>query len=152
MTWVEWLADNWFTGLQSLGIVTGFIFTCITLRRDARSRRVSNLFQLTGYHRELWQHVFTQPSLRRVSSHDVDLAQAPVTDDEALFVGFLILHLNSAHHAIRCGMLDMPEGLGADIRHFFSQPIPRAVWQKLRHLQDADFVAFVESHLREDVS
>ena len=53
MTWVAWLNDNWFTGLQSLAILSGFIFTCVTLRREDRSRRVSNLLLLTANHREL---------------------------------------------------------------------------------------------------
>lgn len=49
--------------------------------------------------------------------------------------------------AIRNGLMDAPEGLGLDIRTFFSLPVPRAVWDSKRHFQDAEFVAFVEKQI-----
>jgi len=146
MVWLLWLRENWFTGLQTLAIVSGFIFTCITLRRDERSRRVGNLFQLNSNHRQLWEQLFTQPQLRGILSAERDISSEPVTNDEALFVGFLILHLNTAHKAIRNQLLDTPEGLAADVRTFFALPIPRAVWEERRRYQDAEFVSFVERH------
>lgn len=146
MVWY-WLRENWFTGLQTLAIVSGFMFTCITLRRDGRSRRVGNLFQLNSNHRQLWEQLFTKPQLRRILSSERDVSSEPATNDEELFVGFLILHLNTAHKAIRSGLMDTPEGLAADIRTFFGLPIPRAIWEARRCYQDAEFVVFVESHL-----
>jgi len=146
MTWPAWLTENWFTGVQTVAIVSGLIFTCVTLKRDERSRRVANLFQLTHHHNELWAQALTKPELRRVMSMKADLSLEPVTEDETLFVGSVILNLNSAHYAIKRGMMDSPHGLGADIRTFFAHPVPRAVWTKLRHLQDTDFVAFVEGY------
>ncbi|SDS02477.1 hypothetical protein [Opitutus sp. GAS368] len=146
---MSWFADNWFTALQTLAIVSGFAFTCITLRRDARSRRVGNLFQLTAHHHDVWAELFKQPELRRVLSARADLDREPVTDNEALFVGFLILHLSTAHQAIKQGLMDPLDGLGADIRTFFARPVPRAVWQNLRQFQDAGFVAYVEGYFHE---
>ncbi|MBI5767656.1 MAG: hypothetical protein HZA93_07660 [Verrucomicrobia bacterium] len=146
MAWPQWLSDNWFTALQSFAIVSGFVFTCVTLRRDERTRRVGNLFKLTANHRELWSQLFVRPELRRIMSKTCDLSLEPVTADESLFVRFLILHINSAHHAIKYGLMDAPDGFDADLREIFANPIPHAVWQNLRHLQDADFIEFVESH------
>jgi hypothetical protein len=37
------------------------------------------------------------------------------------------------------------EGLRRDIAKFFSKPIPGEVWDKIKALQNDDFVAFVES-------
>jgi len=37
------------------------------------------------------------------------------------------------------------EGLRRDIAQFLSLPIPREVWEKIKVLQNDDFVAFVES-------
>jgi len=37
-----------------------------------------------------------------------------------------------------------PDGLGRDITWFFSLPIQRTVWGKLKPVQDGDFVRFVE--------
>ena len=150
MNWLHWIAENWFTGLQTIAIVSGFIFTCITLRRDSHSRRISSLFQITANHRDVWEKLLTLPKLHRVLSAKADLVRKPVTVDETLFVGFLILHLNSAHQAIRNRLLDAPEGLATDIRTFFVLPIPRAVWADRRRFQDDEFIAFVERHLNEN--
>lgn len=146
MTWLPWLQDNWFTALQTLALLASFSFTTISLRRDERSRRVENIFRLTAHHRDLWSQVFQEPQLRRVFSPTPDLVATPVTEDEVLFVSFLVLHLNTAFQAIEKKLMDAPEGLGADIRTFFSHPIPRAVWDQLRPLQDTAFIDFVESH------
>lgn len=35
-----------------------------------------------------------------------------------------------------------PEGLRQDIGEFFSLPIPRAIWEKIKSLQNEDFVRF----------
>jgi hypothetical protein len=144
---MDWLADSWFTALQTLAIVSGFVFTCLTLRKDSQSRRMENLFQLTVNHRELWERLFERPELRRVLSANADLQQKPVTDDEHLFVQLLILHVNTAHHAIKLGVMDAPEGFGTDLRILFRHPVPRTVWERLRDFQDRDFVAFVEKHI-----
>jgi hypothetical protein len=93
-----------------------------------------------------------QPELWRIMSADVDLERNPVTDNETLFVSFLVLHLNSAYQAIKQGVMEMPEGLGSDISAFFVHPIPRAVWGKLRSLQNRDFVAFVEEHFDNEIA
>jgi hypothetical protein len=147
MSWLQWIGENWFTGLQTIAIVSGFTFTCITLRRDSYSRRISSLFQITANHRDVWEKALNQPKLQRVLSASADIARQPVTVGESIFVGFLILHLNSAHQAIRGGLLDSPEGLTADIRTFFALPVPRAVWEAKRQFQDAEFVAFVEAQI-----
>jgi hypothetical protein len=146
MTSFQWLGENWFTGLQTLGIVASLSFTAGSFRREDRSRRVENLFRLNANHRDIWAQTFKQPELRRVLSQSPNLSLNPVTEDEAQFVRLLILHLNTAHHAVRTGLMDMPEGLGADIRTFFANPIPRAIWRQMRDLQDAKFVIFVERH------
>lgn len=37
-----------------------------------------------------------------------------------------------------------PEQLESDLRDFFSFPVPRAAWGKLRRYQDRDFAEFIE--------
>lgn len=145
MPWFAWAAQNWFTLLQTLGILSGFTFTCVTLRRDEKSRRFANLMQLTAHHRNIWEHAFDRPKLRRVLSPNPDIVNQPVTEDETLFVRLLILHLNTAYHAIKSGLMAEPEGLGADIRSFFVHPLARHIWDENRGLQDRAFVDFVES-------
>jgi hypothetical protein len=36
-------------------------------------------------------------------------------------------------------------GLAADVREFFSRPIPRLIWNEIKRYQEADFVVFVEN-------
>ena len=146
MNLAAWGGENWFSAVQTAGIVGGLCFTGLALRREARSRRSTNLLQLTAQHRALWTEVLGRPTLQRVLSTDVDLNQAPVTLEEQLFVRFLLLHLASAYQAIKADVLDEPEGLSADIRTFLVLPIPQAVWQLVKPFQDEAFVRFVESH------
>lgn len=141
---LNWAQNNWFVLLQSLGIVGGLAFTGTALRADASARRVQNLFALTRQHREIWSMLYDRPKLRRVLDPVVDLGKAPVTPDEELFIRFLIIHLSNSHLAMEVGTFSSPEGLKDDIASFFSLPIPRAVWEKARSLQDRGFVHYVE--------
>ena len=144
MGFKQFLAENWFTLLQTTGIISGLLLNAAALRADARSRRASNLLNITSQQREIWTRFDDQPALARVVDPDADLEKAPLTDHEEFFVRAIVLHLNAAYHAMRDGMLLKPEGLRQDVDWFFSLPIPKAVWKRLKALQDADFARFVE--------
>lgn len=146
MAGFDWVFHNWFLFLQSVGIIGGLLFTAISLRIDAKVRRVGNLILITQQHRDMWTTLYTLPELARVMNANADLKSAPVTIEEELFISLLILHLNSAFQAMKHGMFMKPEGLRKDIQSFFSLPIPKAVWDKTRVLQDDAFVRFVEGH------
>ena len=146
MGFLHWVEQNWFSFFQSTGIIGGLVFTAVTLRTDAQARRIGNLIAITQHQREIWTHLYTRPELARVLAHAVNLKSAPITDAEELFVNFLILHLNSAYHAMQTGMFMKPEGLQRDIQMFFSLPIPKAVWESTKQFQDEDFVRFVETN------
>lgn len=144
---LTWITGNWFDLLQSVGIIAGLFFTSAALRADTQARRTSNLIAITGAHREIWSELYDRPELRRVTDINVDLEGTPVTSAEELFVGLLILHLNTSFQAMKAGVFISPEGLRKDIRRFFSAPMTRRIWAELKPLQDADFVRFVESCL-----
>ncbi len=144
----NWIGDNWFALLQSVGIVGGLIYTGRVVHTDAKVRRLENLFALTKQHREIWSMLYDRPGLSRVLDPKADLATAPLTMEEELFVRFLIFHLDNSYRAADGGVFGSPEGLGDDLRQFFSLPIPQAVWAKAAKLQDRDFVRFVESTIR----
>lgn len=48
-------------------------------------------------------------------------------------------------YARKTGLIFKLEGLRRDTWWFSSWPIPRAIWDKAKILQNDDFVAFVES-------
>jgi hypothetical protein len=142
-----WLNDNWFNLLQGLGIFGGLIFTAVSLRQDAKSRRVANLMAITQNHREIWSEIYQRPGLARVIDPSSSAEREPLSREEDLFIRFLILHLNSVYHALKEGLLIDLAGLRKDVRWFFSLPLPMAVWAKLQPVQDPDFVRFVQECL-----
>lgn len=132
--------------LQSIDIIGSLLFIAVTLRDDAKARRISNLIRITDHHRDIWTQLYRRPDLSRVLNAKADIRDEPVRDEEELFINLLILHLNSAFHAMNAGLFLKPEGLRKDIDWFFSLPIPKAVWDRNKALQDAAFVSFVEAN------
>jgi hypothetical protein len=144
MAFTDWMSHNWFPLVQTGVLASGLLLIGIALLFDARARRVANLIQLTEQHRDLWERMFVQPELTRILDPGADPANTAVTAHEEAFVVFIILHLSSTYYAMRSGFFRKPHGLRKDIVRFFSLPIPRAVWEKVKFLQDAPFVEFVE--------
>ncbi|SRR5258706_7426685 len=142
----KWFAENWFVLLQSAGIIGSLLFTAASLREDAKARRISNLITITDHHREIWTQLYGRPDLARVLDPRANLERYPVRNEEDVFINLLILHLSSAHHAMKEGMFLKPEGLRKDIDWFFSLPIPKAVWHRSKAFQDKAFVDFIEAN------
>jgi len=141
----QWFIENWFVLLQSIGIIAGLIFTAVALQTDAKVRRIQNLLTLTEHHREIWTKLYERPELSRLLSSD---RERPATVAEELFVNLVVLHLNSVYLATKQGVFTQPEGLQRDIQGFFTLRVPRAVWNRLKVLQDEDFVRFVETAMK----
>jgi hypothetical protein len=149
MEFFNWVGDNWFTFLQSLGIVGGLFFTGLSSRIDAKVRRAQNGFEITKQHREIWTQLYERPDLKRVLDPAADLKSTPVSADEEMFVNFLILHLASAYRAMKNGVFVLPDELRLDASAFLSLPIPKSVWDSTRRFRNAEFLRWVESQLRE---
>ena len=144
MPFSAWLGQNWFLLVQTALFTVCLFLIASALYLDSRARRVANLIQLTKDHRELWERMYSEPELSRILDPDADLRKTPVQPGEEVFVVFLILHLSSFYYGTRSGFCPRPEGLRNDIVRFFSLPIPRAVWKKVKALQDTPFVEFVD--------
>ncbi len=142
-----WASENWFTLLQSVGIIASLLFTAFSLRSEARTQRVANLLIITANHREVWGKFAHDPALARVLDASADPVKSPVTATEEMFVNLVILHISSVYYATQDKLIITLEGLRRDVSEFLSLPIPRLIWEKARVLQNDDFVAFVESCL-----
>lgn len=142
--WV-WFDQNWFILLQSAGIIGGLFFTAFAMRSDEKTRRIGNDLLVTQNHRDIWKEIFRRPDLQRVLDSGVDLKQSPTSREEEIFVNLVILHLNSVFHAMENKLVLKPEGLQKDVGSFFTLPIPRSVWNKMKLLHDDDFVSFIEN-------
>jgi hypothetical protein len=147
MEFMGWIAMHWIDLLQTASIVVGLYATTHTIRADTKERKIQNLFTLTSAHRDLWTQFLDRPEVHRVYSVDLDLEKAPPTMAERRFVGLMILHVRTAFKARRAGMEFGDDMVAADLRQFFSRPIPRVVWNSLRELQDPEFVAFLDEIL-----
>jgi hypothetical protein len=134
--------------LESAGIIGGLLFTAVTLRRDMRSRHISNLITLTAQHREIWERFYERPQLARVRDAHADVKKKPPTRDESLFVHLIILHLNCWYQAVKRREVTEPEGMNLDVGKFFALPVPHAVWMKWREYQDREFVRYVDDAIK----
>src|SRR5260221_4731876 len=126
---VDFAQINWLDLLQSIGILSGLLFTAYNIRADSRERKVQSVFTLTAAHRDIWSKLYEHPHLVRVLRH-AETEPISVSDDEELFVHLLILHLGASYLATKFGMYFQEEGLRLDIKEFFSLPVPKAVWKK----------------------
>ena len=142
---IAWLSKNWFTLLQGIGIIAGLLFTGISLRRETISRRMNALLALTGQHRELWSEVHRRSDLSRFLADDVDLVGDPVTMAEEEFLNIVIVHFAMGWELATRHRLISKEAFREDVRHFFSRPIPRQVWEQTKAVRDPGFVRFVDS-------
>jgi len=141
----DWLANNLFNLLSAAGIIGSLWFTSVSLRSETKTRRIANLLTITANHREIWKVFLNDKGLARVRDASADTTKQPVSEAERVFVTFVILHMSSVFHAMSDQLVVKVEGLRRDIAQFFALPIPREVWEKIKVLQNEDFVAFVES-------
>jgi hypothetical protein len=144
----QWLTENWFNLFSSLGIIGGLWFTAVSLHSETKTRRIANLLTVTANYREIWKEFFHSPILARVIDPAVDVTQSPITPVEELFVGLIISHINSVFYATNDALVVEWEGLRRDVGLFFSLPVPNAVWQRTKLLQNQDFAAFIDSSLK----
>jgi hypothetical protein len=146
MGFLEWASHNWFSLLQSAGIIGSLLFTGLALQTEAKERRTSHTLTITQAHRELWTNIYKRPELSRVLDPQADLARKPVTHEEEMFVLLLVVHLNTALEVLKPGIGGQPdEALRQDIRWFFSLPVAKAVWEQAKVRQEPGFVRFVEA-------
>jgi hypothetical protein len=140
----SWLSQNWFTLLSAVGIVGSLLFTAASFRSEAKTRKIANLLAITGNHRELWKEFSKRPHLARILEGSPSIKKKGITREEEIFVNLVILHMSSVFHAIDDDLMIKLEGSRRDIWWFLSLPIPNAIWEKMKVLQDEKFVEFVE--------
>jgi hypothetical protein len=145
----SWFAQNWFAATQGVGIIAGLLFTAISLRRDAKSRRASDVLKLAQQHRALWAEVHRRRDLQRINKPEVDLVAGPVTPEEEEFLNVVFVHFYTTFLLSQSRTLALLplKTLAVDIRAFFSLPLPQFVWRASKSGRDPKFVKFVEACL-----
>ena len=140
-----WLANNAVELLSAFGIVGSLLIATMSFHSEAKTRRIANLLSITSNHRELWKAYLSDKDLTRIRDTTAKTGKQPVTEAERIFVTMVIQHLNTVYYAMNDQLVVKVEGMRRDIAQFLSLPIPREVWEKIKVLQNDDFVAFVES-------
>ena len=141
----EWFANNAVNLLSAFGIIGSLFITAMSFRSEAKTRRIANLLSITANHREVWKVFVNDKSLTRVLAASADTIKQSITEAEKAFVTLVITHISSVYYAMNDQLVINLDGLRRDIVQFLSLPIPSEVWEKIKVLQNDDFVAFVES-------
>ena len=141
---IAWLDQNWFSFLQSAGIIGSLCFTAAALRREKRSHDISERLSLLGQHRELWSEMYQRPDLSRVKDPNSDLVAKPISLAEREFLNLVIVHFENGWQLAKAGSVNSLQTMRTDVRTFFSLPIPRAVWEETGVSRDEAFRRFVE--------
>jgi hypothetical protein len=144
----RWLADNSFSLLGAVCGIGSLWFTAISLRSDIKTRQVANLLTITANHRQIWTEFLKNPALARIHDAAADTSTQPVSVAERVFVNLVIAHTYSVYCAMSNALVVEYDELRRDIAEFLSLPIPNAVWQKTKLLQNQDFVEFIESSFK----
>ncbi len=140
-----WLAANWFTLIQTAGVVGGLFYSATALHLDAKVRRTEVILALTEAHRDIWERLIEQPALARVLDAEVDLRIAPPTPAERRFVQLVILHLDTVRIAVKEGAYYDSPGMHDDLREFLALPIPRQVANSALPYQAPDFQQYLHA-------
>ncbi len=144
----HWIGEHWFDLLQTAGIIGSLLLAAYTAWKDDRARRIGNSIAINGQHRTIWKDIYEHPQLARVLEKDADVAETPISLGEELFVTSIVAPLSTVFRAMKHGEFVKLEGLQNDVCEFFALPIPKAVWEKLKPLQDEKFVKFIETALK----
>lgn len=136
-----------FTVIQSVGIIGTLLFGAVAIQRDARERKIANLLTMTEHHRDLWGNLSQRHDLERILRTEVDVLAGSPTVAESEFLNLAIVHFQTGWSIAKAGGEITETELAADVRGFFSLPLPRAVWEKTKQFRNQRFVRFVEKAL-----
>ena len=141
---LAWLDQNWFSLVQSIGIIGSILLATRSMRRERRARRIGDYLALAQQHRDLWGDLHRRPELARVTAEQVDLLARPIVPAEEEFLILVIAHFQTGWLLAREDSLLSLSVLARDARAFFQLPLPFDVWDRTKAPRDPAFVQFVE--------
>lgn len=139
----SWVDGNWFNVIQTVGIIGSLWAATSAANRDAKAKEIENLLTLSEHHRELWKEVPQRKDLARIFCQDANALLTPATMAEAEFLNLVIVHFQTGWWIARAGGITALQEMKADIRSFFTLPLPRAVWEDTKQDRNKEFVRFV---------
>jgi hypothetical protein len=146
----SWVDGNWFNVIQTVGIIGSLWLATAAANRDARAKEIENLLSLSEHHRELWKAIPQRKDLGRVLQANVDVRLTPPTVAETEFLNLVFVHFQTGWWIARAGGMTTLKEMKADVRGFFSLPLPHAVWEKTKKMRNQRFVNFVERAMKSE--
>lgn len=143
--WLGWLFGGWASVLGKAGELLD-VASWLSDRSAEKSRVTVEIIKA---HRELWNGIRAMPGSQGLFDRERDLVLYPRTEDETHALRLVLVHFSWVLGQHRAGLYDLPRGLAADVRNFFSYPVRADAWRELRRFQDKDVVSFVERALRD---
>jgi hypothetical protein len=140
----SWTENNWFNLVQTLGIMGSLWMASVAANRDAKARETENLLTLNGQHHQLWSGVLQKTELQRIFRADANPIAMPATVVEREFLNLVFVHFQTGWLVAKSGALISLAELSADMKEFFSLPLPRAAWEKTKQFRNPRFVQFIE--------
>ena len=144
---LSWVNSNWFSVLQTVGILGSLWFTASYFREDSRTRQIANLLTMSARHEELWLKAQENPKLSRILEDAPDFSNPP-TIAEREFLNLVIIHFQNGWRVARTTDREELKSLSLDAGAFFRLPLPRAVWEKTKKFRNPRFVRFVERAMK----
>jgi len=144
---LAWVKSDWFSLIQTVGIVSGLFYTGIACKQEAKAKKTQNLLAFTERHRLLWSEAYQRSELSRIFCQEVDQLAQPASIPEEEFLNMVFVHFEIGWRLVKITDRSDLEPLARDVRHFFSLPLPRAVWEKTKANRNQRFVRFVERAL-----
>lgn len=136
--------QDWFTLLQSLGIMVSLLIASFTLWRDVKSRKISNYIDLIQYHRDVWKMTMERPSLNRLFARQKELMKTALTEEEQQFLTFLFLHITCSFELQKSNHIINVEMLEYDVGELLKYPLIRKFWEENKRFYNSDFIDFVD--------
>jgi len=143
----SWAGENWFNVVQTAGIIGGLLMTSAAAHREAKAREIENLLTITDQHRNLWGQIQNRADLLRILQPDASVLTKPITVPEEIFLNEVIVHFQTGWQLSKSGAMISLRDMELDARHFFSLPLPYAVWEKTKNSRCRQFVRFIERAL-----
>jgi hypothetical protein len=139
----SWVDGNWFSLIQTVGIVGSLLLATAAARREAKSREIENLLTISEHHRSLWNEAHQRKDLERIFEADLDVLKNPATVAENEFLNLIFAHYQTGWNLSKTGAFVSLDEMKSDVRGFFTLPLPHAVWEKTKKYRNRKFVRFV---------
>jgi hypothetical protein len=85
--------------------------------------------------------------LERIFLTNFDILKSPPTVAETEFLNLIFSHYQTGWRLSKSGAAVTLAEMVADVRGFFSLPLPREVWEKTKQFRNRKFVQFIERAL-----